>query len=123
MLEILTILIYLIAIEHLGIMALEMWGRPEQQARAFGMPITFVRQVHAQKALANQGIYNGMLAVILILAQWLLPMPTSLITTALLLGFIVIVALYGSLTVKRQIFWLQGFPALVTLIILLSQLI
>lgn len=123
MFEILTILIYLIAIEHLGIMALEMWGRPEQQARAFGMPITFVRQVHAQKALANQGIYNGMLAVILILAQWLLPMPTSLITTALLLGFIVIVALYGSLTVKRQIFWLQGFPALVTLIILLSQLI
>ena len=123
MLEILTILIYLIAIEHLGIMALEMWGRPEQQARAFGMPITFVRQVTAQKALANQGIYNGMLAGILILAQWLLPMPTSLITTALLLGFIVIVALYGSLTVKRQIFWLQGFPALVTLIILLSQLI
>lgn len=123
MFEILTILIYLIAIEHLGIMALEMWGRPEQQARAFGMPITFVRQVHAQKALANQGIYNGMLAVILILAQWLLPIPTSLITTALLLGFIVIVALYGSLTVKRQIFWLQGFPALVTLIILLSQLI
>ncbi|ARN92118.1 hypothetical protein AZI11_03930 [Levilactobacillus brevis] len=123
MFEILTILIYLIAIEHLGIMALEMWGRPEQQARAFGMPITFVRQVHAQKALANQGIYNGMLAVILILAQWLLPMPTSLITTALLLGFIVIVALYGSLTVKRQIFWLQGFPALFTLIILLSQLI
>lgn len=123
MFEILTILIYLIAIEHLGIMALEMWGRPEQQARAFGMPITFVRQVSAQKALANQGIYNGMLAVILILAQWLLPMPTSLITTALLLGFIVIVALYGSLTVKRQIFWLQGFPALVALIILLSQLI
>ncbi|MBS0948221.1 DUF1304 domain-containing protein [Levilactobacillus brevis] len=123
MFEILTILIYLIAIEHLGIMALEMWGRPEQQARAFGMPITFVRQVSAQKALANQGIYNGMLAVILILAQWLLPMPTRLITTALLLGFIVIVALYGSLTVKRQIFWLQGFPALVALIILLSQLI
>ncbi|MBS1005227.1 DUF1304 domain-containing protein [Levilactobacillus brevis] len=123
MFEILTILIYLIAIEHLGIMALEMWGRPEQQARAFGMPITFVHQVHAQKSLANQGIYNGMLAVILILAQWLLPMPTSLITTALLLGFIVIVALYGSLTVKRQIFWLQGFPALVALIILLSQLI
>lgn len=121
MLEISTILIYLIAIEHLGIMALEMWGRPEQQARAFGMPITFVRQVPAKKALANQGIYNGMLAVILILAQWLLPMPTSLITTALLLGFIVIVALYGSLTVKRQIFWLQGFPALVALIILLSQ--
>lgn len=123
MFEILTILIYLIAIEHLGIMALEMWGRPEQQARAFGMPITFVHQVPAQKSLANQGIYNGMLAVILILAQWLLPMPTSLITTALLLGFIVIVALYGSLTVKRQIFWLQGFPALVALIILLSQLI
>ncbi|QCZ48814.1 putative membrane protein [Levilactobacillus brevis] len=123
MFEILTILIYLIAIEHLGIMALEMWGRPEQQAWAFGMPITFVRQVPVQKALANQGIYNGMLAVILILAQWLLPMSTSLITTALLLEFIVIVALYGSLTVKRQIFWLQGFPALVALIILLSQLI
>ncbi|MFC6274877.1 DUF1304 domain-containing protein [Levilactobacillus tangyuanensis] len=114
-----TVLIILVGIEHLGIMVLEIWGRPEFQAQAFGMPLEFVRQAAAQTALANQGIYNGMLGGTLLASQWLLNGQARLTTSALLLIFVIIVAIFGSLTVKRSIFWLQGMPSIVTLIVLL----
>ncbi|MFC6290562.1 DUF1304 domain-containing protein [Levilactobacillus angrenensis] len=123
MIIILTFLIYFVAIEHLGIMALEIFGKPEQQAKAFGMPLSFVHQTPAKAALGNMGIYNGMLAVTMLVSQWVLTGRARLITTALLLVYIVIVAIYGSLTVKKSIFWLQGMPALVTFIVLLTQLV
>jgi len=117
-----TVLIILVGIEHLGIMVLEIWGRPEFQAQAFGMPLEFVRQAAAQTALANQGIYNGMLGGTLLASQWLLNGQARLTTSALLLIFVIIVAIFGSLTVKRSIFWLQGMPSIVTLIVLLMLL-
>jgi len=117
-----TVLIILVGIEHLGIMVLEIWGRPEFQAQAFGMPLEFVRQAAAQTALANQGIYNGMLGGTLLASQWLLNGQARLTTSALLLIFVIIVAIFGSLTVNRRIFWLQGVPSIVTLIVLLVTL-
>ncbi|GEO66467.1 DUF1304 domain-containing protein [Levilactobacillus spicheri] len=114
-----VILTCLVALEHLGIAALEIWGRPAQQANAFGMPLSFIQQAPARAALANQGIYNGMLAVVILGALLLLTGTAQHTTLALLLVFIVVVALFGSLTVKRQIFWLQGCPALLTLLVLL----
>lgn len=115
-----TSLIILVALEHLGIMALEIWGHPAQQARAFGMPLAFVQQPQARTALANQGIYNGMLGLVILASWWLLAGTAQHITLALLLLFIVVVALFGSLTANRKIFWLQGCPALITLLLLLG---
>ncbi|AYM03697.1 DUF1304 domain-containing protein [Levilactobacillus yiduensis] len=123
MIIILTFLIYFVAIEHLGIMALEIFGKPTQQAKAFGMPLSFVHQAPAKAALGNMGIYNGMLAVTILVSQWVLTGRARLITTALLLVYIVIVAIYGSLTVKKSIFWLQGMPALLTFLVLLTVLV
>ncbi|MCH5464667.1 DUF1304 domain-containing protein [Levilactobacillus tujiorum] len=120
---ILTILIYVVAIEHLGIMSLEMWGNSATQAKAFGMSLDFVRRPEAQVALANQGIYNGMLGLSLIIFQWLLAGHAQLVATAVLLLFIVIVAIYGSCTAKKEILWLQGMPALVTLLVLLTLIV
>ncbi|WP_125765601.1 DUF1304 domain-containing protein [Levilactobacillus mulengensis] len=121
MIIILTFLIYFVAIEHLVIMGLEIFGKPEQQAKLFDMPLSFVNQAPAKAALGNMGIYNGMLAVVLLVSQWVLTGQPRLITTALLLVYIVIVAIYGSLTVKKSIFWFQGMPALVTFLVLLTQ--
>lgn len=120
---ILNILIYLVALEHLAIMGLEIWGNDATQAKAFGMSLRFVQQPEAKTALANQGIYNGMLGVSLIALQWVLTGRASLIATAILLIFIVIVAIFGSLTAKKEIFWLQGMPSLVTLLVLLVLLV
>jgi len=120
---ILNILIYVVAIEHLGIMCLEMFGKPEAQAKAFGMPLEFVKRPEAHVALGNQGIYNGMLGLSLIALQWVITGRASLLATAILLIFIVLVALYGSFTAKKEIFWLQGMPALVTLLVLLILIV
>lgn len=114
-----TVLTILVALEHLGIMVLEIWGQPERQAKVFGMPLRFVQQPHARIALANQGIYNGMLGLALLGNLWLLAGQPQHLAIALLLLFIVVVALFGSLTAKHEIFWLQGCPALVTLLVLL----
>lgn len=62
------ILTWIVAIEHLGIMLLEMFGTPQQQAQAFDMPLEDVKQPTVRVALANQGIYNGMLGVLLIVS-------------------------------------------------------
>jgi len=115
-----TVLTCLVAVEHLGIMAIEIWGRPEQQAKAFGMPLSFIQQASAKSALANQGIYNGMLGAVILGNLIFLSGTAQHVGVALLLIFVVIVALFGSLTVKRQIFWLQGCPALLTLFVLLA---
>jgi len=120
---ILNMLVYVVAIEHLGIMYLEMFGKPETQAKAFGMPLEFVKRPEAHVALGNQGIYNGMLGLGLIALQWVITGRASLLATAVLLIFIVLVALYGSFTAKKEIFWLQGMPALVTLLVLLILIV
>ena len=61
-----------VAIEHLGIMALEIFGNPAQQAKAFDLPLKFTQQHEARVSFANQGIYNGALGAAIIASYWLL---------------------------------------------------
>src|SRR5699024_12221999 len=89
-----TILTFIVAIEHIGICFLEMFGKPEQQAKAFDMDINFVKQEAAQVSLANQGIYNGMLGVILIVALFIFPIPIIFNVCILFLCLFLIVAIY-----------------------------
>ena len=42
-----------VAIEHLGIMALEIFGNPAQQAKAFDLPLKFTQQHEAQIGRAH----------------------------------------------------------------------
>ncbi|MBA2915461.1 DUF1304 domain-containing protein [Lactobacillus crispatus] len=113
-----TILTFIVAIEHIGICFLEMFGKPEQQAKAFDMDINFVKQEAAQVSLANQGIYNGMLGVILIVAFFIFPIPILFNVWKLILSLIVVVAIYGGFTATKKIFLVQMLPALLALIFL-----
>ncbi|KRM21227.1 DUF1304 domain-containing protein [Latilactobacillus graminis] len=110
---------YLIAIEHIGIMGLEMFGDDQTKAKAFDMPLNFVKLPNARVALANQGIYNGMLGAVIIMVNLLLAGQTLNIVLALLMLYIFIVALYGTFTATKKIFFLQGLPALITLLLIL----
>ncbi|GEO57713.1 DUF1304 domain-containing protein [Companilactobacillus bobalius] len=118
--QILTLfLVALVALEHIGIAGLEMFAKPEQQAKAFDMPLDFVKNEHAKTALANQGIYNGALGI-LILAMILFFTGTTLkIIMILLMLYVIIVAIYGAMTATRKIIFLQGLPALIALIFVL----
>jgi Predicted membrane protein len=70
--QILTLfLVALVALEHIGIAGLEMFAKPEIQANAFDMPVNFVKTKEAQTALANQGIYNGMLGLLILVNDFI----------------------------------------------------
>ncbi|WP_434737658.1 DUF1304 domain-containing protein [Limosilactobacillus sp.] len=112
--EIVTVLI---GIEHLGIMLLEMFAQPGKQAKAFDMEESFLRQKAARVSMANQGIYNGMLGLLLIVSQFIFTGMTAIMVGRLLLLFVAVVGLYGALTATKKIWLFQFIPAVIGLIL------
>lgn len=99
-----VILTILVGIEHIGIMWLEIFGKPDLQAKSFDMDINFVKQPAAKTALANQGIYNGMLGLLILIVFFFFRMPTLITIWQLLLAFVVVVAIFGGFTASKKIF-------------------
>ena len=118
--QILTLfLVALVALEHIGIAGLEMFGKPEQQSKAFEMPLDYVKYKYSQVALANQGIYNGLLGVLILMMILFFTGSTLKIILIMLMLYIIIVAVYGAFTATKKILYLQGLPALIALIFVL----
>jgi putative membrane protein len=113
-----TILVALVALEHVYILYLEMftWTTPRTM-KTFGTTPDFAQ---ASKALAaNQGLYNGFLAAGL---AWSVIQPDAVFAHQLRLFFllcVIVAAVYGGLTAKRSILYVQGGPALIALIAVL----
>jgi putative membrane protein len=107
-----NIAIALVALEHFWILVLEMflWTKPFGR-RTFGLTPEFAQ---ASKALAmNQGLYNGFLAAGLV---WSLV--SGLDAAAIFFLVCVIVAgVFGALTAKSTIVWVQAMPAAVALVL------
>jgi putative membrane protein len=111
-----TALLLLIALEHVWILVLEMflWTRP------IGLK-TFRQSREAAQAsrvlAANQGLYNGFLAAGLFwsVATGERPVQFFFVICVLIAG------LYGGLTAKRSILYIQGLPALLALLALLAS--
>ncbi|MCI1986720.1 MAG: DUF1304 domain-containing protein [Lactobacillus sp.] len=111
-----TGLVILLGVLHLVIMGLEMFANTDTQAQAFGMTKAFVVQPEAQVALKNMGIYNGMLGVALLAALALPDAATALLAQMGLAAFVLVVGLYGGVTVTKKIYLIQALPAAVTLV-------
>lgn len=99
-----------VAIEHLGILVLEMffWDHPVGR-RIFGM----TPEVSAASATlaANQGLYNGFLAVGLI---WGL-IGDRKDVKIFFLSCISVAGVFGAITAKWSILFTQSLPALIAL--------
>lgn len=110
-------LVALVAIEHLGILVLEMffWDHPIGR-RIFGMS---PEVSHSSAILAmNQGLYNGFLAAGL--AWGLLANRTDV--QIFFLACVLAAGLFGGLTAKTSILFTQALPALIALaLVLLSR--
>ena len=108
-----TVLAILVALEHLYIMFFETIAtNSKSTSRVFGISIDQLKSKTIVTLLKNQGVYNGLIAVLLLVAVW----QQDLLWTRLLLGYVVLVALYGSLTSKPNIILKQGGLAILGLI-------
>lgn len=120
MMEILTLFVVaLVGLEHIGIGLFEMFGSAEKQADAFDMPEEFVKTKNAKTALANQGIYNAMLGILILAVILLFTGSTLKLIMILLMSYVFVVAVFGALTATKKIILLQGLPAFISLLLVL----
>jgi putative membrane protein len=110
------LLVLLVALEHVGILILEMffWKHPVGQ-RIFGM--TPEAASSSAVLAANQGLYNGFLAAGLL---WGLVSDNRSVQL-FFLGCVVVAGIFGGLTAKTSILFTQALPALIALILLLAS--
>jgi putative membrane protein len=108
-------LIAVVAFEHLVFLVLEMflWTTPTGM-RVFALTPEFAQQ--SATLAANQGLYNGFLAAGLIWS--LLQKGDAFATKVFFLGCVVAAGVFGGLTAKTSILFVQAAPALLALIVL-----
>jgi len=106
-----NILVVLVAVLHLGFLALEMffWDHPFGRKR-FGMTPEYSKA--SASLAANQGLYNGFLAAGLV---WGLVAGNASIKIFFLVC-VVVAGVYGGFTAKRSILYMQALPGLLALI-------
>jgi len=106
-----NILVVIVALLHLGFLALEMflWDHPVGRKR-FGMTPEYSKA--SASLAANQGLYNGFLAAGLI---WGIIAEEPSIKIFFLVC-VVVAGIYGSLTARRAILYIQALPGLLALI-------
>jgi putative membrane protein len=111
-----TALVAFVAIEHLYILVLEMflWTKPAG-LRAFALTPEFAEQTAV--LAANQGLYNGFLAAGLI---WgLIRKEDGHSLQVFFLGCVIVAGIFGAITAKPSILYVQAAPAFIALVLTL----
>ncbi len=106
-----NILVVLVAVLHLGFLALEMffWDHPFGRKR-FRMTPEYSKA--SASLAANQGLYNGFLAAGLIWGLVTSNTPVQIF----FLVCVLVAGIYGGLTTRRMILYIQALPGLLALI-------
>jgi putative membrane protein len=99
-----------VALEHVLFMVMEtfLWTTPKVR-KIFGQS---AEGAETTKLLAaNQGVYNGALALVICAAVAF----DQRFCLRMMLGFVIVVGVYGGVTVKRTILFVQALPAIIAL--------
>ena len=108
------ILAVLVALEFLYIMYLETFATSSAKtSKVFSMSIEELQKKSVNTLFKNQGIYNGLLSVLILIAVFAFANKIAII---LLMSYIILVALYGSITSNPKIILMQGGLAILTLV-------
>ncbi|MBE1497309.1 putative membrane protein [Amycolatopsis lexingtonensis] len=111
------VLVGLVALIHVYIVVLEMflWTTPRARA-AFGTTKEFAEE--SKTLAANQGLYNGFLALALVWGL-IASDPTGFQLKLYGLVCVIIAGLYGAATASKRILFVQVLPAALALLALL----
>jgi putative membrane protein len=107
-----ALLVALVALEHAGFLALEMffWTSPTA-LKAFNMTAEFAER--SKVLAANQGLYNGFLSAGLV---WgLVSRPHGYAVKIFFLTCVIVAGVFGALTAKASILYVQALPAAIAL--------
>ncbi|MST89236.1 DUF1304 domain-containing protein [Sharpea azabuensis] len=108
------VLAVLVALEFFYIMYLETFATTsDNTSQVFQMTKEELSRDSVKTLFKNQGIYNGLIGVLILLALFVF---TSKIAIMILMGYIILVALYGAITSNPKILLMQGGLAILTLI-------
>ena len=109
-----TVLVALVAIEHVYILVLEMflWTTPRGM-NAFGLTQEFAEQTAV--LAANQGLYNGFLAAGLFWS--LFRRNDAYALQVFFLGCVIVAGVFGAFTAKMSILYIQAVPAAIALLV------
>jgi len=111
------ILSLIVAVEHLYIMYLETFATTSKRtAKTFNMSENTLENHNVQVLFKNQGVYNGLIAIALLYGLFFSHQKTEIV--AIFLIFVIIVAIYGSITSSKLIILKQGGPAILAIITL-----
>ena len=111
------LLVGLIAALHLYFLYFEMFAWDTIGRKTF-------KQIPAEvfpktKVLAaNQGLYNGFLVAGLIWSFLIEDQRCSFYVAVFFLSCVLVAGIFGAVTASKRIFWIQGLPALIALILL-----
>lgn len=72
--------------------------------------------------MANQGLYNGFLAVGLLWTFFIEDPLWKWNIAFFFLGCVLVAGIVGAFTVSRKIFWIQAFPAFLSILLLIYRL-
>ncbi len=116
----LSLLISLILILHIYFVWLEMFAWTTHGKKAFkGMSEELFMQTKTMAA--NQGLYNGFLVAGLVWSLLIEDMVWSENIAIFFLSCIAVAGIYGALTVQKSIFYIQGLPAIIAIILILTN--
>ena len=108
------ILSVLVAIEFLYIFYLETVATSsDKTSKVFGMTREELSQKNVNVLFKNQGVYNGLLSVLILLAVFAFASKAAVVC---LMAYIVAVAAYGSVTSNPKIILMQGGLAILTVL-------
>ncbi|KFY13283.1 hypothetical protein V491_06453 [Pseudogymnoascus sp. VKM F-3775] len=113
-----SVVVAFVALLHVYILVLEMflWTTP-RGLKAFGLKPDFAEKTKA--LAANQGLYNGFLAAGLV---WGLLHPVPEFAQQIevfFLGLVAVAGIFGGLTAKPKIFFIQSLPAAIGILAVL----
>ncbi len=110
-----TILVALVALEHLYILYMEMFAWETLGKKTFKGSLPNELFKPTKKLAANQGLYNGFLAVGLLWSFFIEIAEWQKNIQLFFLGCVIVAGIYGALSASRKIFFVQALPAVLAL--------